>query len=123
MVRDLIDDWRRLRRRLLRSGPKPRGVSASLVCGEMIGDTLGGLLHEWSDLTTAEAVLVPISNRFFGPRVRVSGLLTGQDIIANAHRYTGDIIILPSVMLDKTGTRLLDGYTPDELAGRLGKPV
>jgi NifB/MoaA-like Fe-S oxidoreductase len=123
MVRDLIDDWKRLRRRLLRADPLPRDVSVSLVCGEMIAETLAGLASAWRDLTQTEAELVPVANRFFGPRVRVSGLLTGEDIIANAQDYHGEVIILPSVMLDKTGTRLLDGYTPEEVADCLGKPV
>ena len=43
--------------------------------------------------------------------------------MANAHRFTGDVVILPSVMLDKTGSRLLDGVTPTELEQSLGKPV
>jgi len=64
-----------------------------------------------------------LPNTFFGPRVRVSGLLTGGEIIANAHRYAGEIVILPSVMLDKTGSRLLDGVTPAELTAQLNKPV
>lgn len=124
MVRDLIDDWRRLRRRLTRGEPsRISGVSATLVCAEMIADVLGGLVSEWRDLTRARVELAILPNQFFGPRVRVSGLLTGRDIIAGAHRYSGDILILPSVMLDKTGTRLLDGYTPAELSARLGKPI
>jgi len=123
MVRDLIEDWKRLRRRLI-SGVRPDdGVSATLVCGEMVADILGGLTREWSGLTGGNAELVVVQNRFFGSRVRVSGLLTGKDILANAHRYGGDIVILPSVMLDKTGTRLLDGLTPAELSARLRKPV
>jgi NifB/MoaA-like Fe-S oxidoreductase len=64
-----------------------------------------------------------VANRFFGSRVRVSGLLTGRDILANADRFTGEVVILPSVMLDKTGTRLLDGMTPAELVARLHKQV
>jgi NifB/MoaA-like Fe-S oxidoreductase len=89
----------------------------------MIADLLGDLVGRWREVRGADADLVVVPNRFFGPRVRVSGLLTGQDILANAHRYRGDLLILPSVMLDKTGTRLLDGYTPAELSAQLGKPV
>jgi NifB/MoaA-like Fe-S oxidoreductase len=89
----------------------------------MIADVLGSLVADWRELTGANAELAVVPNRFFGSRVRVSGLLTGQDIIANAPRYRGDILILPSVMLDKTGTRLLDGYTPAELASQLNRPV
>lgn len=126
MVRDLTDDWQRLERRLRRAIPRDErgsGVSATLVCGEMIGDRLGDLAARWRDLTEARADLAVLSNGFFGPRVRVSGLLTGQDIIANAHRFSGDIVVLPAVMLDKTGTRLLDGLTPADVRERLGKPV
>ncbi|MBV9281647.1 MAG: DUF512 domain-containing protein, partial [Chloroflexi bacterium] len=124
MVRDLMEDWKRLRRRLTRSGvPRRTGVSATLVCGEMIAGALGRLVSSWRELTGVAAELVPLPNAFFGPRVRVSGLLTGQDILANAHRYRGEVVFLPSVMLDKTGDRLLDGFTPGDLAAELGKPV
>lgn len=123
MVRDLIDDFKRLRRRILRrERPRPE-VSTTLVCAEMVGDALGGLVEEWKAVTGAEADLTVLGNDFFGPRVRVSGLLTGGDIIASAHLYRGDIVILPAVMLDKTGSRTLDGMTPRQLEERLGKPV
>ncbi len=124
MVRDLIDDWKRLSRKHVRRGsPQREGVSATVVCGDMIGEALGGLLDQWRQMTRARAELAAIDNTFFGSRVRVSGLLTGKDVLANAHRYRGDILILPSVMLDKTGSRTLDDMTPQEIAARLGKPV
>lgn len=123
MVRDLVDDWRRRRRRIVRRNESRRGPSATLVCAEMIAGTLIGLTEEWTALTGARADVAVIRNEFFGPRVRVSGLLTGGEIVANAHRYTGDVVILPSVMLDKTGSRLLDGVTPGDLEARIGKPV
>jgi NifB/MoaA-like Fe-S oxidoreductase len=124
MVRDLREDWKKLKRRLAGSETGPfRHFSASMVCGEMIADELGGLLRDWVSLTDSRADLVVVPNDFFGPRVRVSGLLTGGDILANANRYHGDIVILPSVMLDKTGSRTLDGVTPSSLEATLGKPV
>lgn len=123
MVRDLIDDWRRLRRRLARRGAARQGISVTLVCAEMIGQQLGRLMDEWRNETGADADLAIVQNGFFGSRVRVSGLLTGGDIVANAHRYEGSAIVLPSVMLDKTGTRTIDGMTPAELMDHLGKPV
>jgi NifB/MoaA-like Fe-S oxidoreductase len=123
MVRDLVDDWKRLRRRLVRQGERPvPNVSATLLCGNMIAQSLGRLVDDWHQVTRVKAEVVTVPNRFFGPRVRVSGLLTAEDIVAGGP-YDGDILILPSVMLDKTGTRLLDDVTPAELAQRLGKPV
>jgi NifB/MoaA-like Fe-S oxidoreductase len=158
MVRDLIDDWKRLRRRLrsrgfgdapaprdTRGGAAPRGwprgrpdgatagtlrvtsdiryKSATLVCAEMIGDELSRLVGEWRRVSGVCAEVTVLKNGFFGPRVRVSGLLTGGDVIANRDRYAGDVVILPMVMLDKTGTRTLDGMTPAEIAAGVGKPV
>lgn len=122
MVRDLIDDWRRLRRRIFRNA-RHSGVTATLVCGEMISEALRDLVEQWTDRTGAQAFLTVVQNSFFGPRVRVSGLLTGGDIVANAQRYRGDMIILPMAMLDKTGTRTLDGMTPVELEDQIGKPI
>jgi len=124
MVRDLMDDWKRLQRRLTRRDLSQRkGVSATLVCGEMVGDALSDLTSQWQQLTGANVNVEVLPNTFFGPRVRVSGLLTGGDILLNRHRYTGDLLVLPAVMLDKTGTRLLDGVTPSDLEERLEKPV
>jgi putative radical SAM enzyme (TIGR03279 family) len=123
MVRDLVDDWKRLRRRILRRGFGYGDRPVTLVCAEMIADKLGELVGQWRDLTGVHAELTVIENRFFGPRVRVSGLLTGGDIVANANRFASDLVILPAVMLDKTGTRTLDGMTPAEISAGLGKPV
>lgn len=123
MVRDLMDDWSRLRRRILRGGGRSEGPSATLVSAEMIADVLGDLTCKWADVSGARAEHVVLKNSFFGSRVRVSGLLTGGDIIASAERYSGEIVILPSVMLDKTGSRTIDGITPAEISARIGKPV
>lgn len=123
MVRDVIDDWTRLRRRLARRPPSAQAPSVTLVCAEMIGTVLGNLTQEWGEATNVRAHLAVVRNEFFGPRVRVSGLLTGQDILANAHRFHGEVVVLPTVMLDKTGTRTLDDMSPAQLATTLGKPV
>jgi putative radical SAM enzyme (TIGR03279 family) len=124
MVRDLHDDWTRLRRRLARRNEvRPRPPSVTLVCGDMIGRELARLVEAWNAVTGAKAEVAVVENTFFGPRVRVSGLLTGKDILANAHRFAGEMLILPSVMLNKTGTRTLDDMTPAELAARLGRPI
>jgi putative radical SAM enzyme (TIGR03279 family) len=123
MVRDLIEDWKRLRRRLLRRPARQTPGSVTLVCAEMIADALGRLTALWAEASGCDAELVVLQNSFFGPRVRVSGLLTGGAIIANAGRYRGDLIVLPAAMLDKTGSRTLDGLTPGEIERAIGKPI
>jgi NifB/MoaA-like Fe-S oxidoreductase len=123
MVRDLVDDWRRTKRRIVARGTTYGSQSATLVCGQMIGEALGDLVADWHGTAGAPVDLAVIGNTFFGPRVRVSGLLTAGDVVANAGRYTGDAVILPSAMLDKTGTRTLDNVTPAEIEAQIGKPV
>ncbi|MDD5900987.1 MAG: DUF512 domain-containing protein [Lachnospiraceae bacterium] len=47
-----------------------------------------------------EAEVVTIINHFFGERITVAGLLTGQDIIAQLKgRALGDVLLLPEVLL------------------------
>jgi putative radical SAM enzyme (TIGR03279 family) len=123
MVRDLLDDWKRTKRTIGGRDRTARTPTVSLVCGEMIGECLGGLAEEWASLSGGEAQMCVTSNTFFGSRVRVSGLLTGGDIVRNASRYKGDVVVLPTVMLDKTGSRTIDGVTPLELSKAVGKPV
>ncbi|HEV3312393.1 MAG TPA: DUF512 domain-containing protein [Chloroflexota bacterium] len=122
MVRDLLDDWNRTRRRI-QVKPARIGGSANLVCGEMIAPVLEPIVNEWGGLRGIRAELTVLENTFFGPRVRVSGLLSARDILANRNRLRGDVVILPEVMLDKTGSRLLDNVTPAELESQLGRPV
>ena len=62
----------------------------------------------------------PIRNDFFGERITVTGLLTGQDIIAQLKgKELGDILYLPENILRSGERVLLDDITVDDLAGAL----
>lgn len=59
-----------------------------------------------------EAEVVTIINHFFGERITVAGLLTGQDIIAQLKdRKLGDFLLLPEVMLRSGEDVFLDDLT------------
>jgi putative radical SAM enzyme (TIGR03279 family) len=76
MTRALIEDWRRLRRRLRAldaSALRPKRVT--LACGTLIAPTLSAMALELASLAGIDACVVPIENRLLGPRVTVSGLL------------------------------------------------
>ncbi len=123
MTRSLIDDWRKLRRRA--------GVTAAtdvrrmtFAFGTIIGPTLATLGAEFGELVGAAVDVVPIENRFFGPRVNVSGLLVGGDIVdALRGLRLGDLVVLPRYALDYTGERFLDDMTPPQVQAALGVPV
>lgn len=127
MVRTLVDDWRRARRRL-REGrimlPDNRPARVSLACGTLIAPILTDLAAELTELIDVRIDVVAVANSLFGARVNVSGLLPGADFAAAlADRELGEQVFLPRASLDYFGKRFLDDLTPAELEARLGRPV
>jgi NifB/MoaA-like Fe-S oxidoreductase len=65
-----------------------------------------------------------ISNHFFGEKVTVAGLITGQDIISQLKdKELGSWLLIPNIMLRKGEDVFLDDVTLDELSLSLGVPV
>ncbi len=121
LVRALLEDWARARRRKRRPSALRR---VTWVSGTLIAPTLARLADQFTARTGVEVRLVPVSNRFFGPSVTVSGLLTGQDVLAAlAGRDLGERVFLPRAMFDAAGLRTLDEVTLEECTDRLGVPV
>jgi putative radical SAM enzyme (TIGR03279 family) len=122
MVRSLLQDWQRARRRAVVGVGAGRRVS--FVCGTLIGPTLNALAGELGQRTGDSITVHALENRYFGPRVNVSGLLTGRDIADQlAGRDLGEGVVLPRYALDYTGQRFLDDTTPGDLRQALGVPV
>ena len=64
--------------------------------------------------------LVVIINKFFGPLVNVTGLLTGRDILDNI--ITTGKVLLPAVVLNQDQL-FLDDLTLEEFKNRLKQPL
>ncbi len=68
-----------------------------------------------------ELRIIPVTNNFFGGEVTVTGLLTGHDILQSLdHKYVGQRILLPEIMLRDGDATLLDDMTVSELAKKSG---
>lgn len=121
IVRSFLAEWHQIDFSQARFS-KPRYVD--IVCGTSVAKILGPLLTELA-IPNLKARLVPVENRFFGPHVTVTGLLTGCDIIKALGELPGrrDAVILPGVALRKGENIFLDGTTPDEVAAQLGVTV
>ena len=66
----------------------------------------------------------PIRNDFFGESITVSGLITGQDLIAQLEgKPLGDKLLLPCNMLREGENVFLDDVTVEEVEYRLKLPV
>ena len=68
--------------------------------------------------------LYPIVNRFFGERITVSGLITGQDLIDQLRgKPLGKRLLISSSMLNSDGSVFLDDLTPSDVEKALGVPI
>lgn len=128
MVRSLLDDWARVRRKLMsdrgKSDTEGGQRQATIVCGTAIASVMGEIVDGLAEVSGLRARLLPIENAFFGSTVTVSGLLTGGDVLkALRGRDLGDVVILPRAMLDSKGELTLDDESPESLGRKLGMPV
>jgi putative radical SAM enzyme (TIGR03279 family) len=135
MVRQLLDEWAEIKAHVQRTSkvrpPSEADCTCTLVCGTLIAPVLAHIVEEWNELTGAGWTLAPVTNAFFGPVTTVSGLLTGQDVMAALQgQQLGDVVLLPRTML--TGQygagssppgMTLDDVHIDDIAARLGVRV
>jgi putative radical SAM enzyme (TIGR03279 family) len=98
-----------------------RGVVA---CGTLIGPTMREAVGRFNRHTGAELRVEVIENRFFGPEINVSGLLTGRDLVTGlAERVDGEPVYISSRMVSDRTHTLLDDMTVAEVGQALRAPV
>jgi putative radical SAM enzyme (TIGR03279 family) len=121
MVRRFLDDWQSAR--VVPTG-QPRVASLTLVTAALFAPTLARCAAELSERTGVATTVVPISNTRLGETITVSGLLMGEDIIAQLSRSSlADVIVLPRITFDHPDTISLDDRSPLDVARALGRPV
>ncbi len=118
LTRVFLDEWEGARARVQGSTFKVGKVT--LVCGTLIAPLLEEIAAEFRRLTGLAIEVIPVVNEFFGPTVTVSGLLTGQDVIAALRECDpGEVVFLPRTMFDAAGEVTLDEMTLPEIEARL----
>jgi len=111
--------------RLFPRAKKEGWRSVTLVTGELFRQTLERTVREKLEKTgePIDARVVGVSNRFFGPRVTVAGLLVGRDILAGLEgRDLGDAVVLPPATLNDQSL-FLDDLRLEDLERELRVPV
>jgi putative radical SAM enzyme (TIGR03279 family) len=100
------------------------GAQGIVACGTLIGPTMRGAVERLNDHTGASLEVEVIENQFFGSEINVSGLLTGQDLIAGlSGRVRGRTVYISSrTISDRTHT-LLDDYTVADVGRALGTAI
>ena len=99
-------------------------ASATLVTGTLFAPTLAKTANEFTQLTNVPLEVAAIVNERLGETIRVSGLLMGEDVIAQLRdRVLGEIVILPRIMFDHPQGVALDDRSPLDIARALNRPV
>ncbi len=95
-----------------------------IVTGVLAGPVLKRfIMPELRKIKNCEIELCVVSNRFFGESVTVSGLLTGQDILADLKKMDSEaIFLLPGNCINEDKI-FLDDLSPDNISEVLGRPV
>ena len=125
MVRTMLDDWARTKRRLLTKGV-PEGIAARsivIASGTLIAPILAEIGAEMAAITGATISVEAITNTVFGERVNVTGLLCGEDYVRQLEGYRPDCFILPRPSLDYFGQKFLDNMTVGDVEVALGAPL
>lgn len=123
MIASFQAAWRRQKK------AKPGHLRRACVNGAVAAVTgelaypLVRLYLDWLERSRGVRVdLVRVRNRFFGNRVTVAGLVTGEDLVRGVKECRVDrgVILIPSVMLDREQMRFLDDMTLPELERKTG---
>lgn len=91
--------------------------SVTLATGMLMQPIISGLVEQLHvKFPNIEIEVIPILNEFFGHEITVSGLITGQDLIAQLKdRKLGDRVLIPCNVLRTGEDVFLDDITLDEV--------
>ena len=121
IVRHFLDEWEQ--ERSLAPGYQAP-MTVDVVCGVSAAKILEPLLSQLTipQLTVRLAV---VENKFFGPHVTVTGLLTGRDILDHLQSMGGERqgIIIPGIALRKGEAVFLDSLCPGDIENTCAVPV
>ncbi len=99
--------------------------SFTWVVGNAVEKAFEPLVKQLNDVEGLEVKLAAFSSNYWGQEITVTGLLTGQDLLEGLQGkiFSGEAILLPSLMLKHDDTRFLDDLTVEEVATKLDTPI
>lgn len=94
-----------------------------IATGQLAAMTLDPIVRRLNEIEHLYLDCVSVDSQFWGKKVDVAGLITGQDILdaLSGQDVDGyDVLLIPSVMLKEDTELFLDGRTVTELSDALG---
>jgi len=129
MMRMLMEEFEDSLNSLVESGAAERWNGRRRVVSSVTGRITFPYIRRMADRLSEvfeglDVHVYPIRNDFFGELITVTGLLTGQDIIAQLKgKALGEELLLPENVLRSGETVLLDDCTVDDIGKALQVPV
>lgn len=119
MMRLLEDEFMEALKEAENDSGRKRKVT--IVTGLLAAPLLKRLSRQFSEkFPCIQTAVIPIRNDFFGERITVSGLLTGQDLMAQLKEADlGERVLLPCNLLRSGEEVFLDDVTLEELKNAL----
>lgn len=122
LARLFLDGWAGVKRRIPAEIKSP--LSLSIITGVLAGPILDRVARDLNRVENLDVRVVAVENRFFGPTVTVSGLLTGSDLIGRRDQIKqSGLALLPASMFRRDQPLTLDDKSPEDLEKALGVPL
>ena len=94
------------------------------VVGNAVEQAFQPLVKQLNEVEGLKIDLVALNSQYWGQEITVTGLLTGQDLLAGLlDKDLGDGILLPSLMLKHDDTKFLDDLTVADVSQKLAIPI
>lgn len=121
LIRSFLDEWASESKSSV-GYHEPKCLA--IICGTSAAKVFTLLLEEIA-IPNLIVKLIPIENRFFGPHITVTGLLTGNDILQQLELVKNELngVIIPGIALRKGESVFLDGIKPSDMEETLQIPV
>jgi putative radical SAM enzyme (TIGR03279 family) len=122
-IRQFIKQFQATAERMLPTSIKiPRRLT--WVVGNAVEYAFQPLVKQLNEVKGLTVNLVPLRSNYWGQEITVTGLLTGQDLLAGLRgKDLGDGILLPSLMLKHDDTKFLDDMSVEQLSQQLGAKI
>lgn len=94
------------------------------VLGNAVEKAFQPIAERLNEIENLEITIVALCSNYWGQKITVTGLLTGEDLLSGLQqKYLGDGVLLPAMMLKHGDTCFLDDMTVTELASKLSTPI
>ena len=94
------------------------------VVGNAVEQAFQPLVQQLNRVEGLTVNLAAIRSEYWGQKITVTGLLTGQDLLAGlAGKDLGEGVLLPALMLKHDETKFLDDMTVEEVSQKLNLPI